>query len=67
LSFRGGRIEAAPSVRKIFDHSPLILTIWGRISALPTTATYFDITLLKEETSRTTLLNAWGGTQLMPS
>jgi hypothetical protein len=52
LESRGGRIEAAPSIRKISDHSPLMLTIWGRTSAPPKTTTYFDITLLREDVSR---------------
>jgi hypothetical protein len=67
LDSRGGRIEAAPSIRKISDHSPLVLTIWGRTSAPPTTATYFDIALLREDVSRAALLDAWNGTQPPPS
>jgi len=72
LSFKswklgGGRIEAAPSIRRIFDHSPLVLTIWGRTPASPTPTTYFDTTLLKEEESRSALLDAWTGSQPMPS
>ncbi len=66
LDSRGGRIEAAPSIRKISDHSPLVLIIWGRTSALPTTATYFDIALLREDVSRAALLDAWNGTQPPP-
>jgi hypothetical protein len=30
LEERGGRIEATASVRKLSDHSPLIITIWGQ-------------------------------------
>jgi exonuclease III len=30
LDSRGGKIEAAPSIRKISNHSPLVLTVWGR-------------------------------------
>jgi len=67
LDSRGGRIEAAPSIRKISDHSPLVLTIWGRTSAPPKTTTYFDIALLREDVSRATLLKAWEGTQPPPS
>jgi hypothetical protein len=67
LDARGGRIEAAPSMRKIFDHSPLVITIWGCSSSPPTTATYFDTTLLREDRSRATLLDAWRGTQPPPS
>jgi hypothetical protein len=29
INTRGGRIEAATSMRKLFDHSPLVITIWG--------------------------------------
>jgi hypothetical protein len=67
LDARGGRIEATPSMRKISDHSALIITIWGHSTFLPTTATYFDTTLLKEDRSRIALLDAWRGTQPPPS
>jgi hypothetical protein len=67
LEARGGRIEAAPSIRRISDHSPLMLTIWGRTPAPPTPTTYFDTALLKEEESRSTLLDAWTGSQPTPS
>jgi len=67
LDSRGGEIEAAPSIRKFFDNSPLVLTVWGCTSAPPKTATYFDITLLKEDVSRAALLKAWEGTQPPPS
>jgi exonuclease III len=58
LDARGGRIEAAPSMRKISYHSPFIITIWGRSSSPPTTATYFDTTLLREDRSKAALLDA---------
>jgi len=67
LDTRGGRIEAAPSIRKISDHSPLVLTIWGHHPGPSTPASYFDITLLNEEESKTALLDAWTGIQAMPS
>jgi hypothetical protein len=67
LDARGGRIEADPSIRRISDHSPLVLTIWGRTSAPPTPATYFDIALLREADNMLALLDAWSGTQPMPS
>jgi hypothetical protein len=66
LDSRGGRIEAAPSIRKISDHSPLVLMVWGRPSAPPKTTAYFDISLLKEEVCRAALLEAWEGTQPPP-
>jgi hypothetical protein len=67
LDTKRGRIEVAPSIRRISDHSPLVLTIWGRTSAPPIPATYFDIALLKEEENRSALLDAWTGTQPTPS
>ncbi len=67
LDSRGGRIEAAPSIRKISDHSPLVITIWGRTPAPPGTTTYFDISLLKEDASRDALLEAWEGSQPLPN
>jgi len=67
LDSRGGRIEAAPSIRKISDHSPLVITVWGSTSAPPKITTYFDITLLKEDASRRALLEAWVGTQPPPN
>jgi hypothetical protein len=67
LDARGGRIEAAPSIQRISDHSPLVLTIWGRTPAPPTLATYFDIALLREADSRSALLDAWTSTQPTPS
>jgi len=67
LDSRGGRIEVAPSIKKISDHSLLMITVWGRTSTPPKTATYFDITLLKEDVSKGALLEAWEGTQPPPS
>jgi hypothetical protein len=67
LDAKGGKIQVTPSMKKISDHSPLVITIWGRTFAPPTTATYFDTTLLREDGSRATLLNAWKGTQLPPN
>jgi hypothetical protein len=64
---KGGRIEVVPSIRRISDHSPLVMTIWGCTSALLTTAPYFDTSLFKEEESRTTLLEAWEGASSHPT
>jgi exonuclease III len=66
IDSRGGRIEAAPSIRRISDHSPLVMTIWGRTSAPPTVAPYFERSLLKEEESRAALLEAWEGIEPPP-
>jgi exonuclease III len=64
---RGGRIEAAPSIRKMSDHSPLVMTIWGRTTTPHTTTFYFDTSLVEEEESRTSLLRAWKGTAPLPN
>jgi len=58
LDSRGGRIKAAPSTRRMSDHFPLVMTIWGRTTALHTATPYFNTLLLKEEENRTTLLRA---------
>ncbi|CAM6029963.1 unnamed protein product [Sphagnum balticum] len=49
------------------DHSPLVMTIWGRSTAPHTTTPYFDTSLLKEEESKIALLRAWEGTDPTPS
>jgi len=64
---RGGRIEAAPSIRKISDHSPLVITVWGHTPAPSKTAKFFDITLLEDDVSKGVLLEAWEGAQPPPA
>jgi exonuclease III len=58
IEARGGGIESAPSMRRISNHSPLVMTIWGRTSTPPTATHYFDLSLLKEKESRDALLAA---------
>jgi len=67
LEVRGGRIESAPSMRRISNHSPLIMTIWGQSPTPPTPSHFFDLSLLKEEESRSALFTAWEGTEPLPS
>jgi len=59
LEERGGRIEAATSVKKLTDHSPLVITIWGQHNAPSSPSCFFDISLLSEERSRQEMLDAW--------
>ncbi|CAM6008428.1 unnamed protein product [Sphagnum balticum] len=66
IDSRRGRIEAAPSIRRISDHSLLVMTIWGRKSAPPTAAPYFECSLLREEESKATLLEASKGIEPPP-
>jgi hypothetical protein len=61
LEERGGRIEAAASVKKLSDHSPLIITIWGQHSAPNNPPCHFDIALLSDRKSRKEMLEAWVG------
>jgi endonuclease/exonuclease/phosphatase family metal-dependent hydrolase len=59
---RGGQIEISPSIRKISDHSPLIIKIWGLQRAEQgNRPSYFDLSLLGEEKGRKELLAAWIG------
>jgi exonuclease III len=46
LDTQGRRIEAAISIRKLLDHSPLVLTIWGWPIAPDRTNCYFDPSVL---------------------
>lgn len=59
LEERGGQIKASASVRKLSDHSPLIITIWGQHSAPNNPPCYFDIALLSDGKSRKEMLEAW--------
>jgi hypothetical protein len=67
LDSRGGRIEVAPSIKKMLDHSPLVMTIWGQAVAPHNATFYFDISLLEEEESRASLLMAWKGASPLPN
>jgi hypothetical protein len=64
---KGGRIEAAASVRKLTDHSPLIIQIWGRPDAPNNPSRFFDISLLSDERSKKEMLEAWDGDSPPPS
>jgi exonuclease III len=61
LEERGGHIEVAISVRKFSDHSPLVITVWGRHSAPKAPTKYFDTTLLEGDKYREDMLEAWFG------
>jgi exonuclease III len=66
LEERGGRIEVAASVRKLTDHSPFVITIWGQHNPPSSTPRFFDISLLSEERSRQEMLDAWVGSHSLP-
>jgi len=58
LEERGERIEVAASVRKLTDHSPLLIMIWGQHNAPSNPPRFFDISLLSDEKSRQEMLEA---------
>jgi hypothetical protein len=64
---KGGRIEAAASMRKFTDHSPLIIKIWGRHDAPKNTSSFFDISLLRDERRKKEMLEAWAGDAPLPT
>jgi hypothetical protein len=50
---RGGRIEAAASVKKLSDHSPLVISVWGEHRDVPRNRPcYFDSSFLSEVDGR---------------
>jgi len=63
---RGGRIETAASVRKLSDHSPLVMTVWGNQPPPENPPHYFDISLLAKEELRKEMVAAWNGDQERP-
>ncbi len=67
MDARGGRIEITASMRKLTDHSPLLITIWGQHAAPNNTPHYFDMTLLSEETYKAEMLQAWAGDRALPT
>ncbi|CAK9871707.1 unnamed protein product [Sphagnum jensenii] len=57
---RGGRIVASTSVKKLTDHSPLTISIWGTHQTEHDNRTcYFDLSILGEERGRKELWEAW--------
>ncbi len=64
---KGRRIEAAASVRKLLDHSPLVISIWGEHQeALGNCTRFFDTFFLSEESGRKELWEAWVGNHPPP-
>jgi len=64
---RGGRVESAVSIRKLSDHSPLTIKIWGLHPPPNNKPQFFDITLLGDEDGKAKLLKAWSGDLSRPS
>ncbi len=65
---RGGRILASASVRKLTDHSPLTISIWGtHQTEHGNRPRYFDFSILGEKRGRKELWEAWTGDPPPPS
>ncbi len=60
-------MESATSIRKLSDHSPLTIKIWGLHPPPNNQTRFFDITLLSEENGKAKLLKAWSGEAARPS
>jgi endonuclease/exonuclease/phosphatase family metal-dependent hydrolase len=56
LDTRGGRIEVVTSVRKLSDHSPLMIIIWGQPTNLLKQKRYFNSSLLGDEKCKVAML-----------
>ncbi|CAM6060489.1 unnamed protein product [Sphagnum tenellum] len=56
---RGSRIEATAFVRKLSDHSPLIITVWGHHPPPHNPPRFFDASLLNMEKCKREMLEAW--------
>jgi len=64
---RGGKIEIATYIRKLSNHSPLIITVWGQHPPPGNPPQFFDTSLLNEEKSKQEMLKAWVKDQSHPS
>jgi len=64
---RGGRIEVAALMRKLTDHSPLSIKIWGRHDTPKSMSSYFDVSLLSDERKKKDMLEAWIGDAPLPT
>ncbi len=64
---RGGQIKAAASVRKFNNHSPLIITVWGKLDAPSNPPRFFDTFLMSDERGKKEMWEAWVGNHPLPS
>jgi len=67
IDVRGGRIEIVASVRKLLDHLPLIITIWGQHVVPNNPPCYFITSLLSEKKCKEEMLQAWAGDSPLPT
>jgi hypothetical protein len=64
---RGGRIEVVASMRKLTDHSPVCIKIWGSLGPSQNTLGYFNVSLLSDKQRKKDMLEAWIGEALLPT
>ncbi|CAK9860655.1 unnamed protein product [Sphagnum jensenii] len=64
---KGGRIDTTTFVRKLSDHSPLIITVWGQHIAPNNPLRFFDTSLLSDEKSKKEMLEVWDENHPFPS
>lgn len=55
------------SIKKLSDHSPITIKIWGLHPPLNDKPRFFEVTLLGDEGSKAELLKAWSGDPSRPS
>ncbi len=60
-------MESTASVRKLSNHSPLTIKIWGLHPPPNNQTRFFDVTLLSEENGKAELLKAWSEEAARPS
>jgi hypothetical protein len=63
----GGRIELAPLLKRLLNHSPLVLTLWGQPNNQEQAKKYFDTSLLRDDGSKKKVLQAWEGSEPKPT
>jgi hypothetical protein len=54
-------------VKKLSDHSPLVITIWGQSTTPSNPSHYFDSSFLGEEESKAKMLQAWASDLSFPT
>jgi endonuclease/exonuclease/phosphatase family metal-dependent hydrolase len=67
LDSRGGKIKSTISIKKFSNHSPLLISIWGKVTDTSNLARYFDTSLLEEAEGKATVLQAWARDTPTPS
>jgi hypothetical protein len=59
----GGRIESPPSLKRLSNHSPLVLTLLGQPNNQEWPKKYFNTSLLRDDGNKKELLQAFEGSE----